>query len=105
MPDSAPPFLRKHGANCFQCRFFAVSWNPRLPYMCELMGFKSRVLPAIEVLRVDGIACQGFMPKVQTGQAQPSAAPVPDPSAPPNTPAQTQPAPERGRVSTFRRYA
>jgi len=27
------------------------------------MGFKSRALPAIEVLRVDGVACRGFAAK------------------------------------------
>jgi hypothetical protein len=34
------------------------------------MGFKSRALPAIEVLRVDGVACQGFAAK-QTPAAPP----------------------------------
>ena len=49
--------------NCWQCRHFAVSWDPKLPYICKLMGFKSRILPAIEVLRADGLRCQGFMRK------------------------------------------
>lgn len=48
---------------CWQCRHFAVSWDPKLPYSCRLMGFKSRILPAIEVLRADGLRCQGFMRK------------------------------------------
>lgn len=48
------------GPNCWQCRFFAVSWDPRLPYACQRMGFKSKVLPAIEVLRTDGQPCHGF---------------------------------------------
>ena len=58
-----PAASRREGANCYQCRHFAVSWDPRLPYQCRLMGFKSRQLPAIEVLRVDGVPCQGFSPK------------------------------------------
>jgi hypothetical protein len=31
------------------------------------MGFKSRALPAIEVLRVDGVACRGFAAKPASG--------------------------------------
>ena len=48
---------------CWQCRHFAVSWDPKMPYSCRLMGFKSRILPAIEVLRADGQRCQGFVRK------------------------------------------
>lgn len=48
------------GPNCWQCRFFAVSWIPRLPYACQRMGFKSAAIPALEVLRTVGQHCQGF---------------------------------------------
>lgn len=51
------------GPNCWQCRYFAVSWDPRMPYACHRLGFKTHVLPAIEVLRVDGQPCHGFVPK------------------------------------------
>jgi hypothetical protein len=34
-----------------------------MPYACKLLGFKSKALPAIEVLRLDGRFCQGFMAK------------------------------------------
>jgi len=36
-----------------------------MPYACKLLGFKSKALPAIEVLRIDGRVCQGFMAKIQ----------------------------------------
>lgn len=49
--------------NCWRCRHFAVSWDPSLPYSCRLMGFKSRILPSIEVLRADGDRCRGFIAK------------------------------------------
>jgi hypothetical protein len=49
--------------NCWQCRHFAVSWDPKLPYTCKLMGFKSRSLPMIEVLRADGRLCHGYASK------------------------------------------
>jgi hypothetical protein len=61
MTDDKTPAER--GPNCFQCRHFAISWDPNLPYSCRLMGFKSRALPAIEVLRADGVFCQGYSAK------------------------------------------
>ena len=55
--------------NCWQCRHFAISWEPAAPYMCSLMGFKSRLMPSIEVLRADGRVCRGFIVKAnQAGQ-------------------------------------
>jgi hypothetical protein len=34
-----------------------------MPYGCRLMGFKTKVLPSIEVLRADGHFCLGFEEK------------------------------------------
>ncbi len=66
----------QRGPNCWQCQFFAVSWDPRLPYACQRMGFKSAVLPALEVLRADGQFCQSFQakntPKIAPTQAVPA---------------------------------
>jgi len=55
-----------------------VSWDPAKPYACRLMGFKSRVLPAIEVYRTDGHPCRGFYSK-------PFVSPVAEPT--PSVPA------------------
>jgi len=62
--------------DCWKCRHFAVSWDPKLPYLCRLMGFKSRSLPALEIIRADGKPCQGFTPKplAAAPQANPSVA-------------------------------
>jgi hypothetical protein len=51
--------------NCWRCRHFAISYDPKRPYSCRLMGFKTKILPAIEVLRADGIRCLGFERKLQ----------------------------------------
>ena len=70
-PSAAPA----RGPNCYQCRHFAVSWDPSFPYLCRLLGFKSRALPAIEVLRADGVFCRGFSVKTATSLvSKPSAA-------------------------------
>ena len=49
--------------NCWRCRYFRITHLPATPYACELMGFQSRLMPHIEVLRADGRPCQGFMAK------------------------------------------
>ncbi len=53
------------GPNCWQCRYFSISWDTSRPYSCRLMGFKAKVLPCLEVLRADGQVCRGFTPKMQ----------------------------------------
>jgi len=66
VPDKTPePGVGVYmtGPNCWKCHYFAVSWDPTKPYACNLMGFKSRLLPALEVLRTDGTACLGFTEK------------------------------------------
>jgi hypothetical protein len=62
MAAQPPPV--KAGVNCWQCRHFAVSWDPRLPYSCKLLGFKSLGMPSLNVMRLDGRACQGFAAKL-----------------------------------------
>jgi hypothetical protein len=49
--------------NCWQCRHFRVSHIPGSPYACALMGFRTNILPCIEVLRADGKPCRGFLAK------------------------------------------
>ena len=49
--------------NCWNCKFFSITWDPRFPYSCELLGFKSKITPCIEVVRVDGERCLGFEEK------------------------------------------
>jgi hypothetical protein len=41
----------------------AITWDLRMPYGCKLMGFRSKVIPSLEVLRTDGRFCGGFSPK------------------------------------------
>jgi hypothetical protein len=60
---SSPPLPK--GPNCWECRYMAVTWDVRMPYGCKLMGFRSKVVPSIEVLRTDGRFCGGFSAKDQ----------------------------------------
>jgi len=75
-PESSP---QKHlpvgtetgsGPNCWHCEYFGVTHIPATPYSCKLMGFRSKTLPALQVLQVDGHFCLGFRPKTdRKGQA------------------------------------
>jgi hypothetical protein len=67
---SPDPQANDGAPNCWQCRHFSVSWDPKLPYLCRLMGFKSRIVPSIEVLRADGQRCRGFSAKAVPAAAQ-----------------------------------
>ena len=59
MPSAGPT----RGPNCWQCRFFGVSYVPATPYVCRAMGFQTKMLPSLEVLRVDGQFCRSFEAK------------------------------------------
>jgi len=48
----------------------AVTWDVRMPYGCKLMGFRSKFVPSLEVLRTDGRFCGGFSPKPPKPVAQ-----------------------------------
>jgi len=67
IPTLATP--KAQAVNCWQCRHFATSWDPALPYMCRLMGFKSKMLPSIQIAQLDGRPCQGFDLKPQKAAA------------------------------------
>ncbi len=61
--------------DCWSCQHFAVSWDPRLPYSCKLMGFKSKRAPCLEVASADGRSCMGYSRKallVANGRSGPS---------------------------------
>ena len=52
--------------NCFQCKYFAITWEPRFPRACRLFGFKTTQMPSTAVLRSSGSPCKGFLRKEKT---------------------------------------
>ncbi len=70
MKTGQGPAPGDRGPNCFECRHMAITWDVRMPYGCKLMGFRSKVIPSLEVLRTDGRFCGGFSPKPANSQAQ-----------------------------------
>jgi hypothetical protein len=64
MPSAPTPnAAQQRGPNCWNCRFFGVSHIPATPYVCRAMGFQTKMLPSLEVLRVDGQFCRSFEAK------------------------------------------
>ena len=51
---------------CYRCRHFGVSYQPAMPYLCRIMGFKSKRLPILEVQSVDGRGCLSFAAKPES---------------------------------------
>ena len=49
--------------DCRRCRWFYITWDPKKPYGCRAMQFKSQKLPALEVLEADGSVCISFKAK------------------------------------------
>ncbi|NRG44328.1 uracil-DNA glycosylase [Bacillus sp. CRN 9] len=53
-----------HGKiNCFQCKFFYVTWDKNHPRGCKSFGFKTKKLPSIEVMAASGQPCLRFEKK------------------------------------------
>ena len=59
-------FFKRHNPkpNCWKCMFFGISWDERFPYECRAMNFKSKVIPHIEVYKLDGVKCLSFVDKI-----------------------------------------
>jgi len=49
--------------SCRRCKHFQISWDPRAPYSCAALGFKSQQMPSLVVFQSSGLECQAFEPK------------------------------------------
>ena len=49
--------------NCFDCSHYFITHDPDRPHGCRTHGFKSRNMPAHEVRRSSGLACQVYLAK------------------------------------------
>ena len=52
--------------SCRGCRHYRITWDPRLPYGCAALGFKSRQTPSVVVYESSGMPCHAFAPKEVT---------------------------------------
>jgi len=48
---------------CGQCKHYFITWNPDFPHGCRAFGFKSKVLPYLEVRSASQQSCLKFEAK------------------------------------------
>ena len=51
--------------NCFGCANFHITYEPKHPYGCRAMKFKSVELPSVVVYKNSGMECQMYEKKGQ----------------------------------------
>ncbi len=49
--------------NCYDCKFFAITWQKNMPYSCSAYGFKGPQIPSMVVKSTSGNICQLYEPK------------------------------------------
>jgi hypothetical protein len=50
-------------SKCRKCRHYYITWDPKAPYGCRILKFKSRSDPGLVVWQSSGFACLHFLPK------------------------------------------
>jgi hypothetical protein len=50
--------------NCFQCKHFYVTWDPKFPRGCKAFNFKTKELPSVAVFRASGNPCMKYEKKI-----------------------------------------
>jgi hypothetical protein len=60
-PDGGEKTSRE--IRCFSCRHFHITYDAAFPYGCRAARFKSRLMPATEMVANSGLECQLFEAK------------------------------------------
>ena len=63
--DSTAP---RSNPRCNHCGYYYITWQVNMPYGCRAMNFKSKRMPPLDVLEVDGEPCASFEYKVPTSR-------------------------------------
>ncbi|MCW7752813.1 uracil-DNA glycosylase [Desulfobotulus sp. H1] len=54
---------QKKRINCYRCRHYYITWEPKFPHGCRGLNFKSREMPSLAVFRSSGQPCHFYTPK------------------------------------------
>lgn len=69
MINNSDEISKPQKINCYKCKNYYVTWDPRFPCGCRAIGFKGKEIPSISVRKNTGIDCQFFEEKnVKTGK-------------------------------------
>ena len=55
--------MEKLKIDCFQCKYFFITWDKSFPRGCRALGFKSREMPCRMVRQASGMDCLKFEKK------------------------------------------
>tara|TARA_B100000945_G_scaffold293913_1_gene270266 strand:+ start:699 stop:875 length:177 start_codon:yes stop_codon:yes gene_type:complete len=55
--------MTKKKISCWDCKYFAISWDKNFRYECKRLGFKSNYLPSQQVRVIDQRECLAFQAK------------------------------------------
>jgi hypothetical protein len=55
--------MQNNRVNCYQCKHFYVTWDPRFPKGCRAFGFKTVTMPSMTVFQSSGRPCMKFEQK------------------------------------------
>lgn len=56
-------FVKVERINCFTCKHFFVTWDPKFPRGCKAFQFKTNRLPSAQVLSASGQPCLKYEKK------------------------------------------
>ncbi|MBA4422667.1 MAG: uracil-DNA glycosylase [Syntrophus sp. (in: bacteria)] len=65
MADHVQSEQQEAAALCFSCQYFFITHEKKFPYGCRHVGFKSRLMPSAEMLKISRIECQFFAEKTR----------------------------------------
>ena len=54
---------KANSISCYNCKFFAITWEKSMPYSCSAYGFKGPQMPSMIVKSTSGDICQLYEPK------------------------------------------
>lgn len=55
--------MKAKRVNCFTCKHFFVTWDPKFPRGCRAFQFKTNQLPSTQVLAASGHPCLKYEKK------------------------------------------
>lgn len=56
-------WMKKEKVDCFQCKYFYVTWDKSFPRGCKALGFKTKEMPSFAVHQASGLKCLKFEAK------------------------------------------
>jgi len=55
--------MNRNKINCYECKYFFITWSNNFPKGCKAFGFKTNKLPSVSVFESSGELCRAFMQK------------------------------------------